>query len=171
MKPRVREQEMVDLARAAQTALGRLPISTTFIKFLIVGSVGYLVDQLALFVIYDSPVFPFLPARGTDFDFLVVTHPDIRLFIASVFAVETSIISNFYWHDRWTFRHRERRTTTLIRFLRFNGTSIASPLISLATVNVLTPLLGMSPYIANTIGIGLGATWNWTWNNRVIWPR
>jgi len=65
----------------------------------------------------------------------------------------------------------QRRTTALGRFLKFNCTSVGSPLISLTTVNTLTPLLGISPYIANTIGIGLGAAWNWPSNSRVIWPR
>jgi putative flippase GtrA len=149
----------------------RLPVSTTFVKFLIVGGIGYLVNQFTLFTVYDSPVFTFLPARGTDFDFILFTHTDIRLFIASVMAVEAAILSNFYWHERWTFRHRERRSLRPIRFLKFNCTSIGGPLIAIATVNILTPVFDMSPYIANTIGIGLGFIWNWVWNTLVIWPR
>ena len=159
------------LAKTAQAVLERLPVSTTFIKFVIVGGIGYLVNQFTLLLVYDSPLFGFLPAKDTDFDFILFTHPDIRLFIASVIAVEAAVVSNFNWHERWTFRHRERRAPTIIRFLRFNLTSIGSPLIAVATVNTLTPMFDMSPYIANTIGIGLGTTWNWAWNTLVIWPR
>ncbi len=171
MKSQVREPALASVSRTAQTVLGRLPVSTTFIKFLIVGGIGYLVNQFTLFLAYDSPIFFFLPDKGTDLHFLGLTHPDIRLFLASATAVEASIISNFYWHERWTFRDRERRSPTAVRFLKFNGTSLGSPLISLATVNVLTPVFGLSPYIANTIGILLGTTWNWLWNTLVIWPR
>jgi putative flippase GtrA len=151
--------------------LQRLPVSPTLIKFLIVGGIGYLVNQFTLFLVYDSPLFVFLPAQGTDFGFILFTHPNVRLFIASVIAVEAGIVSNFYWHERWTFRHRERRAPAIVRFLKFNLTSIGSPLIAVATINTLTPAFGISPYIANTIGIALGSTWNWIWDTRVIWPR
>jgi putative flippase GtrA len=151
--------------------LQRLPVSATFIKFLIVGGVGYLVNQFMLFLLYDSPLSSILPAKGTDFDLIFFTHPDIRLLIASAIAVEASIVSNFFWHERWTFHDRDRRTSLPIRLGTFNFTSIGSPLISVATVNILAPNFGVNPYIANTIGIGLGTAWNWTWNSRVIWPR
>ncbi|TET18123.1 MAG: GtrA family protein [Dehalococcoidia bacterium] len=151
--------------------LQRLPVSTTFVKFLVVGGFGYLVNQSTLFLLYDSPVAALLPAKGSALDFILFTHSDVRLLIASAVAVELSIISNFFWHERWTFRDRERSTSLPIRFLTFNSASIGSPLISFTTVNVLTPLFGINPYIANTIGICLGTAWNWTWTSMVIWPR
>ena len=171
MKPQVQDQPTSGLIRAAQSLLERLHVSTTFAKFLIVGGGSYLVNQLTLLLVYDSPVFAFLPAKDTDFHFIFFTHPDIRLFIASVMAVEAAVVSNFYWHDRWTFRHRQRRAQPIVRFFQFNLTSIGSPIIAVATINVLTRIFDISPYIANTIGIGLGTIWNWTWNTRVIWRR
>ena len=165
------DQTAIGLAGAARAVLERWHVSPTFVKFLIVGVIGYVVNQLMLLLTYDTPVFAFLPDKDTEFDFLLFTHPDIRLFIASIIAVETSVVSNFYWHERWTFRHRERSAPTLGRFLKFNLTSIGSPLIAVVTVNVLTPVFGISPYIANTIGIILGSAWNWTWNTLVIWPN
>ena len=171
MKPHVQDQPTVGLVATTRATLERLHVSTTLVKFLIVGSIGYLVNQFTLFLVYDSPVFAFLPGKDTDFDFIFFTHPDIRLFIASVMAVEAAVVSNFYWHDRWTFRHRQRRAQPIVRFFQFNLTSIGSPIIAVATINVLTPVFDISPYISNTIGILLGTAWNWTWNTRVIWPR
>src|SRR3990170_6144746 len=165
------EAERQEVHRLAASVLQRLPVSATFIKFLIVGGVGYLVNQGTLFLLYDSPLSSILPAKGTDFDFIFFKHADIRLLIASVLAVEASIVSNFLWHERWTFLGRDRRSSLPVRFLTFNFTSIGSPIISVATVNVLTPNFGVNPYIANTIGIGLGTAWNWTWNSRIIWPQ
>src|SRR3990172_9142311 len=156
MRPESTQRWMDRLGGTADSVLQRLPISTTFIKFLIVGGLGYLVNQFTLFLLYDSPISGLLPAKGTDFDFVLLTVSDVRLLIASVVAVEAAIASNFYWHERWTFRDRDRRTSLPIRFLTFNCTSIGSPLISLAAVNILTPLLGISPYVSNTIGIGFG---------------
>ncbi len=57
------------------------------------------------------------------------------------------------------------------RFLKFNLTSAGSPIIIVVTVNTLTPVFGISPYLSNTIGILVGVTWNWTMNNLVIWPQ
>lgn len=171
MNPHTEDQPTIGLVATARETLERWNISTTFVKFLIVGGIGYLVNQATLLLVYDSPAFAFLPVKGADFNFLLFTHPDIRLLIASVMAVEAAVISNFYWHERWTFRHRERHAPKIIRFFKFNFASIGSPVIAVATINVLTPVFGISPYIANTIGIGLGTAWNWMWNTHVIWPR
>ncbi len=149
----------------------RLPVSPTLIKFLIVGGVGYLVNQAVLFLLYDSPIGFALPARGTDLRFIFFTISDVKLLIASIVAVETAIASNFYWHTRWTFRHRLRPRSLPVRYLIFHCTSIGSPVISVAAVNILTPVLGITPYASNTLGICLGAFWNWAWNTLVIWPK
>lgn len=171
MQPELASRADQGLLKAATATVRRLPLGTTFVKFLIVGSIGYLVNQFALFLLYDSPLFWFLPAKDTGLNFGLFTHPDIRLLISSVLAVETAIVVQFNSHERWTFRDRHHKGWVLLRFLRFNLTSAVSPIIVVVTVNTLTPLFGLSPYISNTIGIAAGVTWNWTWNTLVIWPR
>jgi len=154
-----------------QHAMAKLRGSTTFIKFAIVGSFGYLVNQFFLFLFYDSPAFAFLPEKDTSAAIVFFTHPDVRLLIATIVAVEVSILSNFFWHNVWTFSDREQRLPMALRFVAFNITSIGSPIISVATVNVLTPKFGVNPYLANTVGIALGMVWNWLWNAQVIWRK
>lgn len=172
MKPEATEPPpLMSISRSASSALQRLSISPTFAKFVIVGAIGYLVNQFSLFLLYDSPLSGLLPAKGTSISLLLATHPDVRLLIASAVALEVAIMSNFFWHERWTFKDRAKNRPPLLRFLSFNSTSFGSPLIAFATINVLTPVFGLSPYISNTIGIGLGAAWNWTMNSLVIWPR
>jgi len=149
----------------------RAAASSTFIKFSIVGTIGYLVNQFFLYLFYDSPAFPFLPDKGTDAHIIFFTDPDVRLLIATVIAVELAILSNFLWHNLWTFSDRSRRLPMLLRLVVFNITSIGSPIISVTTVNVLTPNFGVNAYIANTIGVALGMTWNWMWNTRLIWRK
>lgn len=151
-------------------AWGQAHVPRTFIKFLIVGTIGYLVNQITLFIVYDSPVFWFLPEQRTRVDLGLFAHRDVRLLIATIVAVEAAIVSNFLWHERWTFRERDRSASKRWRFAKFNSTSIGSPIISVTTVNILTPMFGISPYLTNTIGIILGMTWNWLWNTFVIWP-
>ena len=152
-------------------AAARLAGSSTFIKFSIVGTIGYVVNQFFLYLFYDSPAFPFLPEKDTSARILFFTHPDVRLLIATVIAVELAILSNFLWHNLWTFSDRSNRLPMLLRLITFNITSIGSPIISVTTVNILTPNFGISAYIANSIGVALGMSWNWLWNTRLIWRK
>jgi len=167
------------LMAAASALAHRLRLPTTLVKFLIVGGIGFCVNQSFLFLFYDSPVFWFFPAKDTNADLL---HPDLRLLISSILAVEIAIISQFSLHEAWTFRKRERRGLALTRFLKFNLSSIVSPIIIVLTINILTPIVRnasgedspldvLAPYISNGIGVLLGLTWNWTLNTLVIWPR
>jgi putative flippase GtrA len=170
------------LYAAARALAHRLNLPTTFIKFAVVGGIAFLVNQSALWLFYDSPVFWFLPGKHERASLGLFAHPDIRLLIASVLAVETAILFQFISHERWTFRSRDRDGWALKRFLKFNLSAIVSPVISVATINLLTPvirdavgidtLLGRAaPYLANTAGVALGFTWNWVLNSMIIWPR
>ena len=159
------------LAAWRDYVVARATASSTFIKFSIVGAIGYLVNQFFLFLFYDSPAFSFLPEKDTNARIVFFTHPDVRLLIATVVAVELAILSNFHRHNVWTYSDRSRRLPMLLRLVAFNITSIGSPIISVTTVNVLTPNFGVNAYIANSIGIALGMSWNWLWNTRLIWRK
>jgi putative flippase GtrA len=162
------------LTRGVIALLDRLeiwtPSSFTLGRFLVVGAIGYLVNQFCLFLFYDTHILWFLPEKDVQKDIGVLTIGDSRLLIASIAAVEISIVSNFLWHDRWTFRDRVRKPL-YVRFAQFNMTSLGSPIISTTTLNVLTPHFGVNYLVANSIGIMLGVTWNWLWNTRFIWRR
>lgn len=140
----------------------------TFVKFLIVGTIGFVIGTTVLIILYDTQTFP-LPAKFTPWQILGLKHPDFRLFISSVIAVETSIISNFLWHENWTFRWRPKRGPAPLRFARFNVVAVVSPIIQVATVNILTPFFGIYYLISNAIGVLFGLSWNWLWNSKVIW--
>ena len=158
------------LMGAASELAHRLRLPTTFVKFLMVGSIAYVIFQIALYLLYDSPAFWFLPAKDTEVSFGLFTHPDIRLLIASVIAVELAIVIQFNSHERWTFRHRQRTGWILYRFVKFNLSAIVSPIIIVITTNVLTLTFDILPYVASTVGVLIGFMWNWTMNTLVIWP-
>ena len=160
----------------------RLHLPTTFVKFVIVGGVGFLIFQFFLYLIYDSPVFWFLPSQDISVDLGLFTLSDIRLLIASVVAVEIAIICQFNLHDRWTFRWRPRAGWIGQRFMKYQVSSIMSPIIVVVTVNTLTPILRsaagddsviftMAPYISSAVGVLLGFTWNWMLGSLIIWPQ
>ncbi len=175
----IREEEPMS---AVRRLAHRLHLPTTFVKFVIVGGVGFVINQSFLFLVYDAPFFWFLPSQDTSTDLGLFTHSDIRLLIASIVAVEIAIICQFNLHDRWTFRWRPQAGWIGQRFIKFQVGSIISPVIVVATVNLLTPVLRdsaadesltgtLAPYISNAVGVMLGFIWNWTLNSLIIWPH
>jgi putative flippase GtrA len=161
----------------------RLHLPTTFVKFVLVGGIGFVINSAFLWLLYDSPALDFvLPGQDTRTDLILFTHGDIRLLIASIVAVEIAIICQFNLHERWTFRWRPREGWIGQRFLKYQISSIVSPIIVVVTINVLTPVLRdvageesligtLAPYISNGLGVLLGFTWNWTLNAFIIWPH
>lgn len=143
--------------------------SAMLIKFLIVGTIGFIVNSFVLWLIYQTTVFGFLPPAKTTGNIAFWQHPDVRLFVASIIAVEASVFSNFLFHEKWTFRYRQKKGRTATRLAQFNLTSIGSPLITIATINILTPYFGVYYLIANAVGVILGLSWNWLANTRIIW--
>ncbi len=146
----------------------RLPVSPEFLKFISVGAVAFVINEVTLYLFYD--LLPILSDHDTEFSIGPITHPDVSLLIASVIAVETAIVFKFFAHEHWTFPHRRLPEWTGLRFLKFNASSILSPIISVTTVNVLTPLLGISPYIALAIGVAFSFLVNWFFSAYIIWP-
>ena len=171
MQPELISETEDGLVGFARSIAHRFHLPTTFIKFLIVGGFGFVVYQSFFALIYETGLFWFLPAKHTEANLLIFTLPDILLFIASVVAVEVAVFFQFNAHERWTFRNRDHEGNLLIRFVKFNLSSIVSPIIIVATVNILTPVLGWSPYISSVIGVGLGVSWNWIANSLIIWPH
>jgi len=170
-RPELADRTDQDLLGVGTAIMRRLPLSTMFIKFLIVGGLGFLINQFMLFLLYDSPVFWFLPAKDTGVDLVLFHSKDIRLLISSVLAVEAAIVFQFNAHECWTFRGRERRGWGPVRFLKFNATAAGGAIIAVVTINVLKQMFGISPYISNVIGTVLGFMWNWAWNTLIIWPQ
>jgi len=175
MQPELISETDTGLVAAARQLAHRLHLPTTFVKFLIVGGLGFVINQFFLFLFYDSPVFWFFPGKDTRWDLIFVTAGDARLLVSSILAVEMAIMFQFNAHERWTFKHRPQRGWILARFLKFNASSAVSPIIVVVCTNTLTPVLdgtfgSLSPYIANGIGVLLGFTWNWGLTSLIIWP-
>ncbi len=103
----------------------------SFIKFNIVGLSGVLVNEGVL---------------------LILASAGAYYLLASAIAIELSIISNFIFNDRWTFRDR-RHGRVLVRLLRFNGLMIIGLAVNLAILFGGTEYLGINYAISNLVGI------------------
>ena len=114
-----------------------------WLKFNAVGGIGIGV-QLAALAIFRSLL---------HFDYL----------LATVLAVETAVLHNFLWHERFTWADRPARhfTHSLVRLVRFNASNgLVSILGNLVLMRLLVGTLGMQYFVANLIAIAASSLVN-----------
>ncbi len=156
----------------------RLAKSKTFIKFLIVGTMGYFVNAITLGMlfrgqIYSWKVLPeavlnFIPQfSGPSLSFITLD----RLFYASIISIETSIIFLFIAHENWTFKDRSHKGPWYRRLLKFNFSSLASPTIQLLSIMFFANYLHLNEQIGLAVGVILGLFINFTINMLWIWKK
>ncbi|MBI2594334.1 glycosyltransferase [Candidatus Curtissbacteria bacterium] len=155
----------------------RLARSKTFVKFLAVGSLSYLLNATALgllnrgeiyFIkVLTKPLLNFLPTLEYAPKFLFFTID--RLFVASVISIELSILFNFFFHENWTFKHRSHQGRISFRFLKFNLTSIISPFIQLVSILVFARVFRLHEQIGLAVGVVVGLFFNYFVNLLWIW--
>jgi dolichol-phosphate mannosyltransferase len=111
----------------------RFTNSKTFLKFLIVGASGVLVNLLV---------------------FTLLLNAGMNKFIASPIAIEVAILSNFFLNNFWTFRWRNSNASLGVRGLKFNVVSLLSLVLSYAVFVVLSVWMPkVPPQVPQIIGI------------------
>ena len=117
-------------------------------KFSAVGATGILVQAIALAV--------FLRLIG------------LHYLVATALAVEASVLHNFVWHRRWTWRDRQQ-LPPLVMFVRFNLTSGALSLGgNLLLMFILVGGMKLNAIIANLITIAICSLVNFTLADRFV---
>ena|SRR5437867_9317055 len=169
MQPELATQADEGFMGAASALAHRLHLPTTLVKFMIVGAIAFVINQAALFLFYDSPLFWFLPEKNTSVDLGLFRDSDIRALISLALAGEVAILFQFYAHEHWTFRNREQTEPGLLRFLKFNAS--AAFIFLLVATNALRLAFDLSPYLSLAIGVMISFVWNWTLNTLLIWPH
>jgi putative flippase GtrA len=117
-------------------------------KFLLVGGTGVVINNAALFALYQLLGLP--------------------LVVASVLAVLLAIGNNFVLNDRWTFK--QARHAASQRFVRFGVVSLGGVAVTTFTLWALVTYLHVQYLVANVVGIGLATVSNfvanlkWTWS-------
>jgi dolichol-phosphate mannosyltransferase len=98
-----------------------------FMRFNVVGLVGFALQSGALFVLTHG------------------AHP-IGYLLATAAAVELAVLNNFVWHQRWTWKDRPSTTAgeTLRRLAKFNLTNgVVSLTGNLVFMSILVGRLGL----------------------------
>ncbi len=97
-------------------------------------------------------------------------HAGISYLPATAIAVEASILNNFLWHDRWTWRDRpasgRARLARLGRFHALNG--LISLGGNLLVVSVLTGDLGVHPIVSNLVAVIVCGILNYFGADRIV---
>lgn len=130
------------------------PKTQSFIKFAIVGFIGYIVNALGLELFY---------------------RLGLTAGVAAAFGAELSIISNFTWNNLWTFSSKKISgfANIIKKFLAFNLTSAGAVVIQFIVVGLGTRFFGDQwRQILLIIAIGFFILpYNWLMYNKVIWKK
>ncbi len=158
-KIREKGESKISSQEVLRTFLGVIELRLTdpkmlrFIKFGIVGFVGYLVNASTLFL------------------FANILH--FAEWLSWALSTELAIISNFTWNNIWTFKEVEIRgfKNIIKKFFQFNGTSIGALLIQTTAGTLGVKILGPSfrQILLPFIIIFLVIPYNYTMYNVFIW--
>ncbi len=93
---------------------------------------------------------------------LFVSGLGISYLAATALAVETAVLHNFVWHERWTWRDRPAAGgAVLFRLVRFNlGNGLVSLIVNLVFMRLLVGQLHFPYLAANLIAIAAGSLAN-----------
>src|SRR2546425_4565961 len=122
-----------------------------FIRFNVVGVLGFALQSSALFILTHS------------------VHP-VGYLAATAAAVELAVLNNFVWHQLWTWKDRPSATTgeTLRRLLKFNITNGAVSLAgNVVFMSILVGRLGLSISSAYVTSVGACAVCNFFLADRI----
>jgi putative flippase GtrA len=124
-------------------------MSSRFWRFNGVGAIGFAVQLGAL---------------------AVLLRLGLHYLAATALAVEVTLLHNFAWHERWTWKDRPAggfvRLERLWRFQALNGAvSLAGNLI---LMGVLAGTLGVPPLVANLVAVLVCALLNFAASDRVV---
>ena len=126
-------------------------------KFALVGIIGIVVNQVALYALTD--------------------RLGIYYLFSAILASQLSTLNNFVLTELWVFRGREQHSHVLFRYVVFNLLNIATLVIRVPVLFLLTDLFGVHYLISNLVAIGLtfGVRYavadNWIWAGRDRWDQ
>ncbi len=142
----------IDIFRSCFLVRWHDPVTQRFLKYGLVGFVGYLVNALSLELFYQL-------------NFSIVA--------STALSTELAIISNFLFNNFWTFKAHQFKTpfAALKKFIIFNLTSVGALILQTVVVWLGTKLTGEGwRHIWLVLAIGfLVIPYNWLMYNAVIW--
>jgi putative flippase GtrA len=130
------------------------PVAVRWLKFNFVGAIGIAV-QLSAFAVLKGWL-------------------GIHYIAATALAVETAVLHNFAWHERFTWGGLPRGTSreVAVRLLKFHaGNGIVSILGNLALMRLFVGGLHLNPFLATLLSIGACALANFAVSELFVFRR
>ncbi len=125
-----------------------------WLKFNFVGGIGIVV-QLAALALFRSAL-------------------HLNYLLATALAVETAVIHNFLWHERFTWKDRPsaHRRQSLTRFAKFNATNGSISIVgNLLIMRALVGQFRMNYLLANLIAVTVCSLLNFLLSDWVVFER
>jgi putative flippase GtrA len=94
----------------------------------------------------------------------------LNYLLATAIAVETAVLHNFVWHERWTWKHRSLSRDTLFqRLFRFNITAGTFSIVgNVVLMRVFVGIAHFHFFISNLLSIGSCSALNFLISHRFI---
>lgn len=120
-----------------------------FVRFCLVGALGFVINFLLLTLLYKKLDWP--------------------LFIAQLIAGEIALFNNFLLHHHWTYRGHGKENRILSLLIQFHATSWVAIVGTAVVVSFCVHYLRMHYIPALVIGGAVALVWNFIWSRYVIW--
>lgn len=131
--------------------LFRSKVGQSFSKFLVVGSVGFLVNGFVL---------------------LTLEHFGFVFFAAQIIGVECALLSNFFFHSKWTFKSDEKNHYSRIQRLGlYHVASFSGALINVSVAVLVHDLGHLPSLVALACGSASALLFNFLFSFRIVWRR
>ena len=129
---------------------------SSFIKFVIVGSIGFIIDF--------------------GLSFILIEKKHLNLWVATLFSTEAAIISNFLLNNFWSFSHKkldQNLKSYIPSFVKFNIVSSGSILIQTVGVQVAAIIFGRKLWYIYKVFIifFIVIPYSYILYNRFIWKE
>ena len=120
-----------------------------FTRYTLVGSSGVLVN-LGIYI-------------------LLPRHFEFPKELAPIVAIETSVLSNFFLNNFWTFKKRTTKIPLTSRLLKFHLVVGMSGVINYLVFFFLFKVILLNDLLANLAGISIAAALNYLINSNWTW--
>ncbi len=124
-------------------------LKVDFVRFCIVGGIGFLVNFLLLTLLYKILSIP--------------------LFIAQLISAEIALFGNFLLHHNWTYKEKRSAKTVKTLLIQFHASSWAAILGTAIIVSVCVNHFKMDYIVALALAGVAALFWNFVWSKYVIW--
>lgn len=128
---------------------GKKLLKVDFIRFGMVGAVGFIVSEAVIFITFGRMGTPYV--------------------MSFIFANEAGLLATFVLHETWTYNHLNHKHKSLFRKLGSFHLSAWSGIVIILGVGIFAKaVLHLSPYVGQAMGSAIAMFWNFFWTRYFI---